>query len=128
MKKTDLDEMVENPNKGLQVPENYLEVFTESPTTKPEVPGLTQAEIVKSYFTKANAKQMQSKACFAEHGTSVFWPLLVAQLQNTNSHLINILGPDQPFCVALQEWVAFFEMAWQKSAKASGFCLIGISV
>ena len=44
MKKTDLDEMVENPNKGLQVPENYLEVFTESPTTKPEVPGFTQAE------------------------------------------------------------------------------------
>ena len=57
MKKTDLDETIENPNEGLQVPENYLEVFTESPTTKPEVPGLTQAEIVKSYFTKANAKQ-----------------------------------------------------------------------
>ena len=35
MKKTDLDEMIENPNEGLQVPENYLEVFTESPTTKP---------------------------------------------------------------------------------------------
>ena len=109
--------MVENPNKGLQVPENYLEVFTESPTTKPEVPGLTQAEIVKSYFTKANAKQMQSKACFAEHGTSVFWPLLVAQLQNTNSHLINILGPDQPFCVALQEWVAFFRNGMAKVCK-----------
>ena len=57
MKKTDLDEMMENPNEGLQVPENYLEVFTESPTTKPEVPGLTQAELEKSYFTKANAKQ-----------------------------------------------------------------------
>ena len=57
MKKTDLDEMIENPNEGLQVPENYLEVFTESLTTKPEVPAPTQAEIEKSYFTKANAKQ-----------------------------------------------------------------------
>ena len=56
MKKTDLDEMIENPNEGLQVPENYLEVFTESLTTKPEVPAPTQAEIEKSYFTKANAK------------------------------------------------------------------------
>ena len=55
--------MIENPNEGLQVPENYLEVFTESPTTKPEVPGLTQAEIEKSYFTKANAKQ--SLFCWA---------------------------------------------------------------
>ena len=63
MKKTDLDEMVENPNKGLQVPENYLEVFTESPTTKPEVPAPTKAEIEKSYFTKANAKQ--SLFCWA---------------------------------------------------------------
>ena len=49
--------MIENPNEGLQVPENYLEVFTESPTTKPEVPAPTKAEIEKSYFTKANAKQ-----------------------------------------------------------------------
>ena len=57
MKKTDLDEMIENPNEGLQVPENYLEVFTENPTTKPEVPAPTKAEIEKSYFTKANAKQ-----------------------------------------------------------------------
>ena len=57
MKKTDLDEMIENPNEGLQVPENYLEVFTESPTTKPEVPAPTKVEIEKSYFTKANAKQ-----------------------------------------------------------------------
>ena len=57
MKKTDLDEMIENPNEGLQVPENYWEVFTESPTTKPEVPAPTKAEIEKSYFTKANAKQ-----------------------------------------------------------------------
>ena len=37
--------MTENPNEGLQVPENYLEVFTESLTTKPEVPAPTQAEI-----------------------------------------------------------------------------------
>ena len=57
MKKTDLDEMIENPNEGLQVPENYLEVFTESPTTKPERPAPTQAEMEKSYFTKANANQ-----------------------------------------------------------------------
>ena len=49
--------MIENPNEGLQVPENYLEVFTESLTTKPEVPAPTQTEIEKSYFTKANAKQ-----------------------------------------------------------------------
>ena len=48
--------MIENPNEGLQVPENYLEVFTESLTTKPEVPAPPQAEIEKSYFTKANAK------------------------------------------------------------------------
>ena len=33
--KADLDEMIENPDEGLQVPENYLEVSTESPTTKP---------------------------------------------------------------------------------------------
>ena len=59
--------MIENPNEGLQVPENYLEVFTESLTTKPEVPAPTQAEIEKSYFTKANAKE----SLFAEHGTSV---------------------------------------------------------
>ena len=63
MKKTDLDEMIENPNEGLQVPENYLEVFTKSPTTKPEVPAPTKAEIEKSYFTKANAKQ--SLFCWA---------------------------------------------------------------
>ena len=56
MKKTDLDEMIENPNDGLQIPENYSEFFNESPTTKPEVPAPTQAEIEKSYFTKANAK------------------------------------------------------------------------
>ena len=49
--------MVENPNEGLQVPDNYSEVLTESPTTKPERPAPTQAEIEKSYFTKANAKQ-----------------------------------------------------------------------
>ena len=49
--------MIENLNEGLQVPENYLEVFTESLTTKPEVPAPTQAEIEKSYFTKVNAKQ-----------------------------------------------------------------------
>ena len=49
--------MIENSNEGLQVPENYLEVFIESPTTKPERPAPTQAEIEKSYFTKANAKQ-----------------------------------------------------------------------
>ena len=97
MKKTDLDEMMENPNEGLQVPENYLKVFTESPTTKPEVRASIKAELEKSYCTKANAK----KACFAEHGTSVCRPLLVSQLQNTNSHLISSLGPDHPFCVAL---------------------------
>ena len=33
--KADLDEMIENPDEGLQVPENYLEVSTEIPTTKP---------------------------------------------------------------------------------------------
>ena len=55
--------MIENRNEGLQVPENYLEVFTESPTTQPEVPAPTQAEIEKSYFTKANAKQ--SLFCWA---------------------------------------------------------------
>ncbi|RMX56505.1 hypothetical protein pdam_00023896, partial [Pocillopora damicornis] len=58
-----LYEMIENRNEGLQVPENYLEVFTESPTTQPEVPAPTQAEIEKSYFTKANAKE----SLFAEH-------------------------------------------------------------
>ncbi|CAH3155347.1 unnamed protein product [Pocillopora meandrina] len=62
-----LYEMIENRNEGLQVPENYLEVFTESPTTQPEVLAPTQAEIEKSYFTKANAKE----SLFAEHGTSV---------------------------------------------------------
>ena len=43
--KADFDEMIENPDEGLQVPENYLEVFTEGPATKPEVPAPTQAEM-----------------------------------------------------------------------------------
>ena len=55
--KADLDEMIENPDEGLQVPENYLEVFTESPTRKPEVPAPTPTEMEKFYFTTANAKQ-----------------------------------------------------------------------
>ena len=37
--------------------QNYLEVFTEGPATKPEVPAPTQAEMEKFYFTTANAKQ-----------------------------------------------------------------------
>ena len=32
--KADLDEMKENADEELQVPEKYLEVFTESPTTR----------------------------------------------------------------------------------------------
>ena len=67
MKKTDLDEMIENPNEGLQVPENYLEVFTESPTTKPEVPAPTQAEIEKSYFTKAKPVLLSIVPRFSDH-------------------------------------------------------------
>ena len=47
--KADFDEMIENPDEGLQVPENYLEVFTEGPATKPEVPAPTQAEM-ESFF------------------------------------------------------------------------------
>ena len=43
--KADFDEMIENPDEGLQVPENYLEVFTEGPATKPEVPAPIQAEM-----------------------------------------------------------------------------------
>ena len=43
--KADFDEMIENPDEGLQVSENYLEVFTEGPATKPEVPAPTQAEM-----------------------------------------------------------------------------------
>ena len=51
--KADFDEMIGNPDEGLQVPENYLEVFTEGPATKPEVPVPTQAEMEKFYFTTA---------------------------------------------------------------------------
>ena len=51
--KADFDKMIENPDEGLQVPENYLEVFTEGPATKPEVPVPTQAEMEKFYFTTA---------------------------------------------------------------------------
>ena len=51
--KADFDEMIENPDEGLQVPENYLEVFTEGPATKPEVPVPTQAQMEKFYFTTA---------------------------------------------------------------------------
>ena len=51
--KADFDEMIENPDEGLQVSENYLEVFTEGPATKPEVPVPTQAEMEKFYFTTA---------------------------------------------------------------------------
>ena len=43
--KADLDEMIDNPDEGIHVPENYLEVFTEGPATKPEVPAPTQAEM-----------------------------------------------------------------------------------
>ena len=43
--KADPDEMIENPDKGIYVPENYLEVLTEGPATKPEVPAPTQAEM-----------------------------------------------------------------------------------
>ena len=60
---------------------------------------------------------MQNKACFAEHGTPVCWALRVAQLQNPNSHLINTVGLDRPFCVALQEWVQ----------RPLGFTLLGFS-
>ena len=62
-------------------------------------------------------QQMQNKACFAEHGTPVCWALRVAQLQNPNSHLINTVGLDHPFCVALQEWVQ----------RPLGFTLLGFS-
>ena len=51
--KADFDEMIENPDEGLQVPENYLKVFTEGPATEPEVPVPTQAEMEKFYFTTA---------------------------------------------------------------------------
>ena len=51
--KADFDEMIENPDEGLQVPENYLEVFTEGPATEAEVPVPTQAEMEKFYFTTA---------------------------------------------------------------------------
>ena len=37
--------MIDNPDEGIHVPENYLEVFTEGPATKPEVPAPTQAEM-----------------------------------------------------------------------------------
>ena len=43
--KADLDEMIENPDERIHVPENYLEVFTEGPATKPEVSAPTQAEM-----------------------------------------------------------------------------------
>ena len=62
-------------------------------------------------------QQMQNQACLAEHGTPVCWALRVAQLQNPNSHLINTVGLDRPFCVALQEWVQ----------RPLGFTLLGFS-
>ena len=62
-------------------------------------------------------QQMQNKACFAEHGTPVCWPLCVAQSQNPNSHLINNVGPDHPFCIALQELVVFFQNGAKKVWK-----------
>ena len=65
--KADLDEMIENPDEGLQVPENYLEVFTEGPATKPECQ-LPHKQKWKSFILP---QQMQNKACFAEHGTPV---------------------------------------------------------
>ena len=70
MKKTDLDEMIENPNEGLQVPGNFLEVYTESPTTKPEVPAPKQAEIEKSFYqSKCKAKPVLLSIVppFADH-------------------------------------------------------------
>ena len=54
--KADPDEMTENPDEGLQVPKNYLEVFTDGPATKPEVSAPTQAEMEKFYFTTAVEK------------------------------------------------------------------------
>ena len=49
--KADLDETVENLNKGIQV-----EVFTKSPVQKPEVPVPTQAEMAKFYLDLSKCK------------------------------------------------------------------------
>ena len=76
--------MIENPNEGLQVPENYLEVFTESLTTKPE-------PVAKYQF---------------------------ASYQH--------FGARPPLLCCIIRVGSFFEMARKKSAKASGFFLIGI--
>ena len=49
--KADLDETVENLNKGIQV-----EVFTKSPVQKPEVPVPTQAEMANFYLDLSKCK------------------------------------------------------------------------
>ena len=53
--KADLDEMIDNPDEGIHVPENYLEVFTEGPATKPEVPAPTQAEMESLFYYSSGA-------------------------------------------------------------------------
>ena len=60
--KADLDEMKENADKELRVPEKYLEVFTESPTKKPEVPAPTQAEMEKKWKKLCKSEQRELDA------------------------------------------------------------------
>ena len=49
--KADLDETIENLNEGIKV-----EVFTESPVQKPEVPVPTQAEMANFYLDLSKCK------------------------------------------------------------------------
>ena len=48
--------------KELRVPEKYLEVFTESPTKKPEVPAPTQAEMEKKWKKLCKSEQRELDA------------------------------------------------------------------
>ena len=70
--KADPDEMTENPDEGLQVPKNYLEVFTDGPATKPEVSAPTQAEMEKVLFYHSSGEvshlHRQTK-CFHTKGS-----------------------------------------------------------
>ena len=116
--------MIENPNEGLQVPENYLEVFTESLTTKPEVPAPPQAEIEKSYFTKANAKH--SLFCWAWYLrllTITCCPVAKYQFASYQH-----FGARPPLLCCIIRVGSFFEMAWKSLQRLLGSALLGFSL
>ena len=66
--KADLDEMIENPDEGIYVHENYLEVFTEGPATKPEVPAPTQAEMESFILLQQWSSFSFPRKCFDTRG------------------------------------------------------------